>query len=167
MEAIDFIVKITENGTNIRLPNDKCSQITNVSGDSPFNNMSIITYQTDAAMDGKSANKVLEEITLTAINAETADDFVDFVLYKIPRNYRDNNATTEQWEKLLHRLQIAISNKLSSEMIKERHFPGASMWLRMLTTRIKAWQKQASVKVEAKQEEGAANNNLSITFNVV
>lgn len=161
MTALEYVKKITHDGTLIRLPKSDCTQQKDRSGSNPMSFTEVVCYRTSPEADVKRTEQILERITLTALNSSTPYQFYKHILNIVPRNARDGAYDTESWTSLLAELTLELSNELASIAITERNFKGSSTMLTILQTRMETWQKKATIAAE-KNEAGGIQLNIQV-----
>lgn len=160
MTALEYVNKITANGTKIQMPGDKASQLKNRNG-TPTNWSEVVCYVSESVSDEKRVNQLIERITLTALNSGNPYQFYKHVLGLLPKDARNGEYDAEGWTNLLSEITLEIANNLSKIAITERNFKGSSTMLAILQSRMETWQKKATVAAE-KNEEGGISLNIQI-----
>ena len=161
MTALEYVNKITANGTLIQMPGDKATQVKNHNGDRHAWTDSVF-YVSESVSDERRINQMVERITLTALNSATPYQFYKHVLQIIPKQVRLGDYDQEGWTELLAELTLEIANNLSKIAITERNFKGSSTMLSILQARMETWQKKATIAAE-KNEEGGIQLNVQIS----
>lgn len=160
MTALEYVNKITANGTKIQMPGDKVSQLNNHTGDrNAWTN--VVCYVSESVPDDKRIGQLVERITLTALNSASPYQFYKHVVAILPRQVQDGEYDSEGWTSLLAEITLEISNYLSRIAITERNFKGSSTMLAILQARMETWQKKATIAAE-KNEEGGINLTVQI-----
>lgn len=160
MTALEYVNKITQNGTFIRLPNKETTQQKDRSG-SPVDWTEVVCYRTTSIGEEKRTELLLERITLTALNSSSPYQFYKHVLNLLPKQVRIGEYDAEGWTELLSEITLELANKFSSIAINERNFKGSSTMLAILQTRMEAWQKKATIAAE-KNEAGGIQLNIQV-----
>ena len=160
MTALEYVNKITDNGTKICMPGDKLSQLKNHTGDRHAWT-DVVCYVSESLSDERRVQQLVERITLTALNSANPYQFYKHVVAFLPKQVRDGDYDTEGWTNLLSELTLEISNHLSKVAITERNFKGSSTMLAILQARMETWQKKATIAAE-KNEEGGINLTVQI-----
>lgn len=160
MTALEYVNKITANGTKIQLPGDKVSQLNNHTGDR-FAWTNVVCYVSESVSDDKRIGQLVERITLTALNSATPRQFYKHVVSLLPKQVQDGEYDAEGWTELLSEITLEIANHLSKVAITERNFKGSSTMLSILQARMETWQKKATIAAE-KNEEGGISLNVQI-----
>ena len=171
MNALEYVKKITQNGSRCRFPSDKTKEMKIIEGSSPFQKFETKLYRTepDEDADIKRENEMLERVTVTALNSTTPEAFYDHVCLFLPKKV--GKATIErgkysedEWKPLLQELTLEISNELSTIAFKERNFNGSQTIIKMLQARIKSWQKAVVAEVDANKDEDDGHIQLNINI---
>lgn len=160
MTALEYVNKITQNGTFIRLPQKETTQQKDRSG-SPVDWTEVVCYRTTSIGEEKRTELLLERITLTALNSSSPYQFYKHVLNLLPKQVRIGEYDAEGWTELLSEITLELANKFSSIAINERNFKGSSTMLAILQTRMEAWQKKATIAAE-KNEAGGIQLNIQV-----
>lgn len=160
MTALEYVNKITANGTIIRMPGDRVSQLKERNGD-PTSWSEVVCYTSTSIGEEKRIEQLIERITLTALNSANPYQFYKHVLSLLPKQVRLGDYDTEGWTALLAELTLEISNHLSKIAITERNFKGSSTMLAILQARMETWQKKATIAAE-KNEEGGIQLTVQI-----
>lgn len=160
MTALEYVNKITQNGTIIRLPKDDCTQQKDRSG-SPIDWTEVVCYRTSSVGEQKRTEAIIERITLTALNSTSPYQFYKHVMMLIPKQMRIGEYDSEGWTELLSEITLELANQLSSIAITERNFKGSGTMLTILQTRMEAWQKKATISAE-KNEAGGIQLNIQV-----
>lgn len=160
MTALEYVNKITQNGTFIRLPNKETTQQKDRSG-SPVDWTEVVCYRTTSIGEEKRTELLLERITLTALNSSSPYQFYKHVLNLLPKQVRIGEYDAAGWTELLSEITLELANKFSSIAINERNFKGSSTMLAILQTRMEAWQKKAIIAAE-KNEAGGIQLNIQV-----
>ena len=173
MNALDYIKKITVNGSKCRFPKEKSSEVKIVEGDSPFHKFETKLYRRDKEEDDdlKKENEILERVTATALNATTPRAFYDHLCLFLPKKIGKEKLergeyVEEQWSPLLQELTLEISNELATMAFKERNFNGSQTIIKMLQARIKSWQK-ASVIADVNAEKDEDDGHIQLNINIM
>lgn len=161
MTALEYVNKITANGTLIQMPGDKATQMKNHNGDRHAWTDAVF-YVSESVSDERRINQMVERITLTALNSGNPYQFYKHVLQIIPKQVRLGDYDQEGWTELLAELTLEIANNLSKIAITERNFKGSSTMLSILQARMETWQKKATIAAE-KNEEGGIQLNVQIS----
>lgn len=160
MTALEYVNKITLNGTLIKMPGGQATQVKNRAG-GPMDWSEVVCYTSTSESEQKKMEKLIERITLTALNSANPYQFYKHVLNLLPKQVRMGDYDSEGWTALLAELTLEIANHLSKVAITERNFKGSSTMLTILQTRMESWQKKATIAAE-KNEEGG----IQLTVNI-
>lgn len=155
--CLEYLLKLTDNGTKIKMPDKQVSQVNSRSGVSNYNFVNVVTYQSESLGEAKAAEKMLERVTMMAFNAKTPYQFYAHVIKIVPKDFRNGDYDSDPWTELLSDLVLEISMDMSSKAYTERMTKGAQAMLAMLTARVEAWQK----RMEVKAEKASASNSSS------
>lgn len=161
MTALEYVNKITANGTIIKMPGDKVSQLKNRTG-TPTDFSEVVCYCSESIGEQKRIQQIIERITLTALNSADPHQFYKHVLGFLPKQVRLGDYDSEGWTNLLSELTLEISNELAKIAITERNFKGSSTMLAILQARMETWQKKATIAAE-KNEAGGIQLNVQIS----
>lgn len=145
--AIDYIRKITDDGTSIRLPSDESQQVTNRSGSGPFDFMSIVKYHSESRSEAKAKEAMLERITKLVMCVDTPEQFYRHAMKIVPKDFRNGEYVADEWGDLLDDLKIEADMAHYTTAYSERNFKGGAAAMAILEKRSKAWQKKSEVKV--------------------
>lgn len=160
MTALEYVNKITANGTIIRMPGMQAVQQKERTG-SPVDWVEVVKYTSSSESDPRKVEKLIERITLTALNSGNPFQFYKHVMNLLPKQVRLGDYDTEGWTALLAELTLEIANHLSKVAISERNFKGSSTMLAILQSRMETWQKKATIAAE-KNEEGGIQLTVQI-----
>lgn len=171
MNALEYVRKITVNGSKCRFPKEKSSEVKIISGESPFQKLETKLYRRDKEEDEdvKLENEILERVTATALNATTPKAFYDHLCLFLPKKVGKEKLergeyVEEQWSPLLQELTLEISNELATMAFKERNFNGSQTIIKMLQARIKSWQKAVVAEVGAEKDDDDGHIQLNINI---
>lgn len=157
MTCLEYLLRLTDNGTKIKMPDKQVSQVTSRTGDGPANFTNIVSYTAESLSQAKANEKILEKVTMMAFNAKTPYQFYAHVIKIVPKDFRNGDYDSDPWTELLSDLVLEISMDMSSKAYTERMTKGAQAMLAMLTARVEAWQK----RMEVKAEKASASNSSS------
>lgn len=161
MTALEYVKKITASGTIIKLPGNQPVQLkAHNGGQASWEEQ--VCYTSTSESEQKKIERLVERITLTALNSATPFQFYKHVLNLLPKQVRDGDYDQEGWTELLAEITLEISNQLSKIAITERNFKGSSTMLSILQTRMETWQKKATIAAE-KNEAGGIQLNVQIS----
>ena len=161
MTALEYVNKITLKGTLIKMPGQQVTQQKTRSG-SPVDWHEAVFYTSTSESEEKKIERLVERITLTALNSGNPYQFYKHVLNLLPKQVRLGDYDQEGWTALLAELTLEIANYLSKVAITERNFKGSSTMLTILQARMETWQKKATIAAE-KNEEGGIQLNIQIS----
>lgn len=157
MTCLEYLMRLTDNGTKIKMPSKQVSQVTNRTGSNNANFTNVVFYQAESLSEAKANEKMLEKVTMMAFNAKTPYQFYAHVIKIVPKDFRNGDYDSDPWTELLSDLVLEISMDMSSKAYTERMTKGAQAMLAMLTARVEAWQK----RMEVKAEKASASNSSS------
>ena len=171
MNALEYVRKITQNGSRCRFPSEKSKEVKVIEGSSPFQKFETKLYRTEPDEDDgiKLENTLLERVTVTALNSTTPQAFYDHVCLILPKkvgkvSIERGEYDEEKWKPLLQELTLEISNELAALAFKERNFNGSQTIIKMLQARIKSWQKAVVAEVGAEKDEDDGHIQLNINI---
>lgn len=157
MTCLEYLMRLTDNGTKIKMPSKQVSQVTNRTGSNNANFTNVVFYQAESLSEAKANEKMLEKVTMMAFNSKTPYQFYAHVIKIVPKDFRNGDYDSDPWTELLSDLVLEISMDMSSKAYTERMTKGAQAMLAMLTARVEAWQK----RMEVKAEKASASNSSS------
>lgn len=161
MTALEYVNKITANGTIIKLPGGQPVQLKTHNG-TPASWEEQVCYTSTSESEQKKIERLVERITLTALNSGNPFQFYKHVLNLLPKQVRLGDYDGEGWTALLSEITLEIANHLSKVAITERNFKGSSTMLAILQARMETWQKKATIAAE-KNEAGGIQLNVQIS----
>lgn len=155
----DYLIKLTENGTKIKMPDKQVSQVNTRSGESNHSFVNVTTYHSESLSTAKANEKMLERVTMLAFNSKTPYQFYAHVIKIVPKDFRNGDYESEKWTELVSDIVLEISADMSSKAYTERMTKGAQAMLAMLAARVEAWQKKMEMKAEKLSTDGKADDD--------
>lgn len=151
MECLEYLNKITDFGTRAILPREVTEQqsITMENDGQTSNGVTVVKYTTESLSEEKKVNRLIEQISMLVLNTQkdkaSVKRFRDHCMRIVPRDFQNGEYDKTAWTEFLLSMALSISAQLTRIVIKERHWKGADTLLKVLTTRIEAWNTRVEV----------------------
>lgn len=156
MTCIEYLNKITNNGTRASLPKEVVSQYSVTSGNTAktSNGITVVSYKAESLNEAKKEEKLVEQISMLVLNTPkdncSIKRFYNHCMNVVPKDFRNGEYNKSEWTEFVLAMALTISSQLTAIVINERHFKGADTLLKVLSARIEAW----SAKVQVDGDEG-------------
>lgn len=171
MTALEYLNKITDGGLKCRLTQGMVNQHTTEKATevndmgNPISKWTVVCYKAESISEGKRDERILEKITLTALNTRSdkasVRRFHDAVMKIIPKDFRNGDYDYAQWLDFLTTfVNYGIGNTLLNMTMQERHLVGGRAMWAMLTKRVEAWNERIEAKIENEGSDKVVHINL-------
>lgn len=148
MDVLEYISKITKNGSLVALTRETVNEVVNHTGDGAGSFTNVTLYHGETPGEHRENEKMLEKVTTCALCCDDPELFYEHVSIIIPEKYKRCGVyVAEEWSRLLNHMWISCSMLLTTMVIQERYQKSAKVLLEILQTRIKEWRRKAEGKV--------------------
>lgn len=153
MTCLEYLNKITENGTLAALPKEVTEQhaITTGNDGQTSNGITVTCFRSESISEAKAKERLIEKLSLLVLNTPSDNcsikRFFNHCMNVVPKDFRNGEYDKETWTEFVLSMALTISSKLTALVIKERHWKGADTLLKVLMCRIDAWNAKL-VKVD-------------------
>lgn len=147
---LEYLNRLTENGTKINLPKKtKSKEYTTVEGDPKLGKQVKVVMIKQGSLNSRQIDEqILSRVTWTAFNACTPYQFYRHVINVVPKDFRNGDYESEAYTNLVSDIVLEIANEMARTAYDERWSKSASTIITMLQTRVESWQKRFDASIE-------------------
>jgi len=165
LTALEYLNKLTCNGSKIRLPGEVSNEVITRQGNKN-NFINIKTWNAEKERIKKD-EEMLERVTAIAFNVDDPRTFYNHIIVIVPPHFRGGEYDEEKWTELLSHIVLEISSAMFKNAYSERFHKSSTNLLTMLQNRVNTWQKKATISAKKNSEDSDGDDcGISVQVNI-
>lgn len=154
MTCLEYLKRITKDGTAAVVPKELSAQHTVTTGNDgqTSNGITVVSYKSESITEAKREEKLVERISMLVLNTPkdncSVKRFYNHCMKVVPKDFQNGEYSKTEWTEFILSMALTIASQLTAMVIKERHWKGADTLLRVLSTRIEAWNSKVQIDAD-------------------